>query len=55
MMSDPLARLVGELARLPGVGRKTATRLAHYMLKVPIEDDRKLQMHVVVNWTSLLE
>ena len=33
-MSDPLARLVGELSRLPGVGSKTATRLAHHILKV---------------------
>ena len=33
-MSDPLARLVGELSRLPGIGNKTATRLAHHFLKV---------------------
>ncbi len=33
-MSDPLARLIGELSRLPGVGSKTATRLAHHLLKV---------------------
>ena len=31
---DPLARLVGELSRLPGIGRKTATRLAHHILRV---------------------
>lgn len=34
-MSDPLARLVGELSRLPGVGPKTASRLAHHVLKMP--------------------
>lgn len=33
--SDPLARLVGELSRLPGIGRKTATRLAHHVLRAP--------------------
>lgn len=33
-MPDPLARLVGELSRLPGVGQKTATRLAHHFLRV---------------------
>jgi recombination protein RecR len=33
--SDPLTRLVGELARLPSIGPKTATRLAHHLLKVP--------------------
>lgn len=32
--SDPLARLVGELSRLPGIGPKTATRLAHHLLRV---------------------
>ena len=33
-MADPLSRLVGELSRLPGIGPKTATRLAHHLLKV---------------------
>ncbi len=33
-MSDPLARLVGELSRLPGIGPKTAARLAHYLVRV---------------------
>jgi recombination protein RecR len=32
--TDPLARLIGELSRLPGIGRKTATRLAHHLLRV---------------------
>lgn len=32
--TDPLARLVGELSRLPGIGAKTATRLAHHVLRV---------------------
>lgn len=41
-MSDPLARLVGELSRLPGIGTKTATRLAHHLLKVPAADCRAL-------------
>jgi recombination protein RecR len=33
--ADPLARLIGELSRLPGIGSKTATRLAHHVLRVP--------------------
>lgn len=33
-MADPLARLVGEFSRLPGIGPKTANRLAHHLLKV---------------------
>ena len=37
-MGDPLSRLVGELSRLPGIGPKTATRLAHHLLKVSRAD-----------------
>ncbi len=44
---DPLARLVGELARLPGIGPKTATRLAHHLLKVPEADARTLAAAIV--------
>ncbi len=46
-MSDPLSRLVGELSRLPGVGRKTATRLAHHLLKVPLDEAEALAEAVV--------
>ncbi|MEK6705972.1 MAG: recombination mediator RecR [Bdellovibrionota bacterium] len=30
---DPVARLVFELSKLPGIGEKTATRLAYFILK----------------------
>jgi recombination protein RecR len=33
MASDPIRRLVQELARLPGVGEKTATRLAFHLIR----------------------
>lgn len=33
MQTDPLDRLVLELARLPGIGERTARRLAFYILK----------------------
>jgi len=46
-MPDPLARLVGELARLPGIGPKTATRLAHYLLKVPAQEAHSLAEAIV--------
>ena len=45
--TDPLARLVGELSRLPGIGPKTATRLAHHLLKVPPAEARALAEAVV--------
>lgn len=35
---NPLSRLVGELTKLPGIGRKTAERLAFFLLK----EDEKL-------------
>ncbi len=47
MSSDPLARLVGELSRLPSVGRKTATRLAHHLLRVPESEARALAEAIV--------
>lgn len=33
--AKPLARLIGELEKLPGVGPKTAQRLAFYLLRTP--------------------
>ncbi|WP_213974205.1 recombination mediator RecR [Tepidanaerobacter acetatoxydans] len=32
--AEPLDRLIGELSRLPGIGPKTAQRLAFYILKI---------------------
>lgn len=39
---EPLARLVDELEKLPGVGRRTAERLAHYILKTDTHDALRL-------------
>jgi recombination protein RecR len=39
---DPIARLVQALAKLPGVGEKTATRLAFFVLRQPPEYAREL-------------
>lgn len=36
--SPPLERVIAELCRLPGIGRKTAQRLAFHLLKVPREE-----------------
>lgn len=46
-MSDPLARLVGELSRLPGIGPKTATRLAHHLLRISRDDAEKLSQAIL--------
>jgi recombination protein RecR len=39
---DPLARLVEQLQRLPGIGAKSAQRLAFHVLKTPREDVERL-------------
>ena len=36
--TDPLQRLTSELSRLPGIGPKTAARLAHHVLRAPERD-----------------
>lgn len=46
-MADPLSRLIGELSRLPGIGPKTATRLAHHLLKTPRSDAEALAAAVL--------
>jgi len=46
-MSDPLARLVGELSRLPGIGPKTAGRLAHFLIRAPKTDAEALAAAIV--------
>jgi len=37
-LSPALERVIAELCRLPGIGRKTAQRLALHLLKVPREE-----------------
>jgi len=41
-VSDPIQRLVRELARLPGVGERTATRLAFHLVRRPESQVREL-------------
>lgn len=36
--AQPVARLINELARLPGIGPKTASRLAYHLLRAPREE-----------------
>ncbi len=38
LRSDPLAELVAALQRLPGIGARSAQRLAYHLLKTPRED-----------------
>ena len=41
-LPDPLTRLVEELVRLPGIGPKSAQRLAFHLLKTPREQTDRL-------------
>jgi recombination protein RecR len=40
--AEPLARLIQEFKRLPGIGQKSAQRLAFHMLRAPREDAERL-------------
>ena len=47
MFTGPLRSLIDELGRLPGVGPKSAQRIAFYLLKVPTEDALRLSDAIV--------
>ena len=39
---EPIARMSAELNRLPGIGKKTAQRLAYFVASMPLEEVRSL-------------
>ena len=43
----PVARLIEEFSKLPGVGRKTAQRLTYHMLRGPADEARSLAAALV--------
>jgi recombination protein RecR len=47
MFASPIARLVQQLAKLPGVGEKTAARLAFHILRAAPEDAAALAAAIV--------
>jgi recombination protein RecR len=47
MYTGPLRSLIDELGRLPGIGPKSAQRIAFYLLKVPNEDALRLSDAIV--------
>lgn len=47
LYAPPIARLVEELSKLPGIGQKTAQRLTFHLLKVPQEEARALAEAIV--------
>lgn len=45
--AEPIARLIEELAKLPGIGPKTASRLAYHLLRSPREEALALAQAIV--------
>ncbi|SCY62440.1 recombination mediator RecR [Alkaliphilus peptidifermentans] len=45
--SAPIARLIEEFSKLPGIGRKTAQRLAFYVISLSEEDAVKLSRAII--------
>jgi len=45
--AEPLARLITEFKRLPGIGQKSAQRLAFHVLRAPREDAEHLAQAVL--------
>jgi len=46
-LAPPLERVIHELAKLPGIGKKTAQRLALHLLQAPREDAEALARAIV--------
>ena len=47
MFEPPVQHLIDELARLPGIGRKSAQRLAFHLLAVEKADAERLAQAIV--------
>jgi recombination protein RecR len=45
--AEPLARLIQEFKRLPGIGQKSAQRIAFHVLRAPREDAEQLAQAVL--------
>ena len=45
--AEPLARLIAEVKRLPGIGQKSAQRIAFHLLRTPREDVDRLAAALV--------
>jgi recombination protein RecR len=51
---DPVQKLIAELRRLPGVGAKSAQRMAFHMIRASVEDCHKLAEAIVELKASLV-
>jgi len=44
--SEPISRMVNQLSRLPGIGQKTAQRLAYHIIALPEEQVKELAVAI---------
>ena len=45
-MIEPIARMVNQLSKLPGIGQKTAQRLAYHIISLPEDQVRELAVSI---------
>jgi len=45
-MIEPIARMVNQLSKLPGIGQKTAQRLAYHIISLPEDQVRDLAVSI---------
>lgn len=45
--AEPIERLISQLSKLPGIGRKTAARLGFYILRTPEREARELARAII--------
>ncbi len=45
--AEPIERLINELTKLPGIGRKTAARLTYHILRIPRKDAQELARGII--------
>lgn len=43
---EPIARMVHQLSRLPGIGKKSAQRLAYYLISLPIDEVKHIAQDI---------
>lgn len=46
-VAEPVSRVIGELSKLPGIGPKSAARLAYHLLRSPEADARELAAAII--------
>ena len=44
---EPIVRLTTQLSRLPGIGQKTAQRLAYHILDLPVSQAQELAAAII--------